>query len=383
VISQLANGYLVRHAATVAHQLRSGFSGTNTQLQPFFARWIAEATMTRIMQAMALGAATAALTAPVALGATAPDVTTGSTGTVADTGAVLEGTVNPNGTATHYFFEWGPSTAYGASGPSQLAGSGVKPLAVHIYASRLLSRTTYHYRLVAVNAVGTVAGADATFTTTGSSPPQVSTGPATQIGTTFATANGSINPEGAPTTWAVQYGPTKSYGVETFARSLPSGGSPVAVSATLRDLAAGTLFHYRLVARHGSSVVSYGPDQLFMTYPSPRRAPFVRARTAPHHAPTGPFVFTTLGRVEGPGSIPRSFACTGKVRVDWFLGRRRLRSRFAAVRPDCSYRATTRFTRAPARAKGKHGLALTVRVRFLGNRYLARASSGSQIVVLS
>jgi hypothetical protein len=362
VISQLANGYLVRHAATVAHQLRSGFSGTNTQLQPFFARWIAEATMTRIMQAMALGAVTAALTAPVALGATAPDVTTGSTGTVADTGAVLEGTVNPNGTATHYFFEWGPSTAYGASGPSQLAGSGVKPLAVHIYASRLLSRTTYHYRLVAVNAVGTVAGADATFTTTGSSPPQVSTGPATQIGTTFATANGSINPEGAPTTWAVQYGPTKSYGVETFARSLPSGGSPVAVSATLRDLAAGTLFHYRLVARHGSSV---------------------GARTAPHHAPTGPFVFTTLGRVEGPGSIPRSFACTGKVRVDWFLGRRRLRSRFAAVRPDCSYRATTRFTRAPARAKGKHGLALTVRVRFLGNRYLARASSGSQIVVLS
>jgi hypothetical protein len=97
----------------------------------------------------------------------APTATTGTASAVGTTTATLGGTVNPNGQATTYHFEYGPTTAYGASipVPDASAGSGTSAQAVSAAPTGLSASTTYHFRLVATSAGGTASGADASFTT--------------------------------------------------------------------------------------------------------------------------------------------------------------------------------------------------------------------------
>jgi hypothetical protein len=95
----------------------------------------------------------------------APVATTSAATNVNESSATLNGTEDPSGQATQYYFEYGPTANYGfETGPeSAAAGSAAAPVTATL--SRLLPATTYHYRLVAVNAGGTALGADGTFTT--------------------------------------------------------------------------------------------------------------------------------------------------------------------------------------------------------------------------
>ena len=79
--------------------------------------------------------------------------------------AKLRGTVNPNGVATKYRFEFGKTKAYGSKTTLKTAGAGSLPIAVSIAVSKLKSGTTYHYRVVAINASGTTFGTDRKFKT--------------------------------------------------------------------------------------------------------------------------------------------------------------------------------------------------------------------------
>jgi hypothetical protein len=100
---------------------------------------------------------------------------TASTGAALATGSFevrkLTGAVNPNNLPTTYWFEYGEedcSTSACASVPATQdadAGSGGAPVAVARFVNALEPSTTYHYRLVAENSVGTTMGADQTFTT--------------------------------------------------------------------------------------------------------------------------------------------------------------------------------------------------------------------------
>ncbi len=309
---------------------------------------------------------TLALSATVALAASSPTVTTGAVTSRHQTSAVLNGTVNPNGAATSYSFQWGLTTAYGAASATGSAGSGTAPVAVHTTADHLSPGTTYHYRLVATNSAGTTAGADRTFTTTGNPPPDVITGPASSLSSNSAVVNGTINPHGNPATWTVQYGTSTAYGVETFSGSLPPSTSPINVSTTLRSLASGTIFHYRFVARRSSTIVSYGADQQFMTYPRQRPTPSVRATTTPARKRFRPFSFTTTGQVSHPSWMPSAYACTGQVRVRWFRGGNAIKSVVVPLQPNCTFRAQTVFQRHWRRP-------LVGFIRFLGTGYLASA----------
>ena len=96
-----------------------------------------------------------------------PVVATGAASAVEMTSATLNGTVNPNGSATSYRFEWGTTAAYGNSTTLAGLGSGTSDQAVSQAISGLTASTTYHYRVVAVRtATGEVTpGADRTFTT--------------------------------------------------------------------------------------------------------------------------------------------------------------------------------------------------------------------------
>lgn len=98
---------------------------------------------------------------PVAVAA-APNATTGAATFVSNTGAVLNGTVDPNGVATTYYFEYGKTTSYGTKTTERSAGNNNGAIAVNAAISGLVAGTTYHYRVVAVGD-GTTRGADKTF----------------------------------------------------------------------------------------------------------------------------------------------------------------------------------------------------------------------------
>ncbi len=123
---------------------------------------------------------------------TAPSVSTGSASGVGTNAATLAGTVDPNSDATSYYFEYGTTAQYGSQSPTVAAGSGSEPQAVSTSLSNLTPGTTYHYRLVATNSLGTSATTDKTFTTsttTTTTPPPATTitaGPSGTIATTSA-----------------------------------------------------------------------------------------------------------------------------------------------------------------------------------------------------
>jgi hypothetical protein len=82
-----------------------------------------------------------------------------------DSSASLTGKVNPEGRQTTWFFQYGPTIAYGSSSPAVSVGAGTTAKAVVAAISSLSPATKYHYRLVAQSAAGTTLGADRTFTT--------------------------------------------------------------------------------------------------------------------------------------------------------------------------------------------------------------------------
>lgn len=100
-----------------------------------------------------------------------PRAITGGVSRVRGNSALLQGSVNPVGTQTTYFFQYGPTIAYGAQTPSASAGAGIVNVRVGQTASPFL--VGYHYRLVATNPNGTSLGHDRTFTTTSSGRPKV------------------------------------------------------------------------------------------------------------------------------------------------------------------------------------------------------------------
>jgi sugar lactone lactonase YvrE len=98
-------------------------------------------------------------TAPLARTNVATDRTT--------TSALLRGTVNPSGLQTTYFFEYGTTAAYGQRVPLEQAvpiGAGAKDRPVAELVTGLSAGTTYHYRVVAQNSLGTTFGLDRSFT---------------------------------------------------------------------------------------------------------------------------------------------------------------------------------------------------------------------------
>jgi hypothetical protein len=100
----------------------------------------------------------------------APKVSTNAATGIQEERATLNGTVNPNATATHYYFQYGPTSAYGSDIPALPggnAGSGTSEVPVSATVTGLEEGAIYHYRLVAENYWGTSYGTEHVVTTAG------------------------------------------------------------------------------------------------------------------------------------------------------------------------------------------------------------------------
>lgn len=94
-----------------------------------------------------------------------PTAKTDAASAVTYSTATLNGTVNPHGEATEYFFQYGTTDKFGSDTPLQPAGSGKATVNVSEAISGLAAFTTYHYRLVAISSAGASTGAEGTFKT--------------------------------------------------------------------------------------------------------------------------------------------------------------------------------------------------------------------------
>jgi hypothetical protein len=108
----------------------------------------------------------ASLLAPCsAQAATAPAAVTGAASGVSYSTATLTGTIDPKGSETLYYFQYGLTKAYTAQTGLLDAGAGTAAVHVSVALSGLAPLTAYHYRLVAVNGVGRTLGSDRVFST--------------------------------------------------------------------------------------------------------------------------------------------------------------------------------------------------------------------------
>ena len=113
-----------------------------------------------IDRSITVGADSVLLDLIYAAGAIVPEVNTAAATAVTSSAATLNGTVNANGTACVYYFEYGPTATYGSATVSYSTNANSS---VSVTISGLTANATYHYRLVASNANGTSFGADRTF----------------------------------------------------------------------------------------------------------------------------------------------------------------------------------------------------------------------------
>lgn len=98
--------------------------------------------------------------------------------------------------------------------------------------------------------------------------PTVATGTSTRVAPTTVRLWGTVNPNGAKTTYLFQYGRTNLYGTSTAITVAGNGTKKLTVKVDVGGLAPATTYHYRLVARNAGGV-SEGADRKFKTLAQP------------------------------------------------------------------------------------------------------------------
>ncbi|HEX2087116.1 MAG TPA: fibronectin type III domain-containing protein [Solirubrobacteraceae bacterium] len=191
-----------------------------------------------------------------------PVVTTGDARDITQTGATVDVSVNPNGNATTYAVEYGTTSDLGSTTAASAPVTGTTPADHAVALGGLEPGTTYHYHVTATNSAGTRTGTKRTFTTF---PP-----PGALVTTaktpTSATLSGTVDPNGTPTTWRIEYGTTTDYGSQTAESAPLTGDDPVGVVGTLTGLAPDTAYLARLVMTSGGGTAR-GTATTFTTPP--------------------------------------------------------------------------------------------------------------------
>ncbi len=112
-----------------------------------------------------------------------------------------------------------------------------------------------------------------------SSPPTVTTSSATDVTSSSATLNGTVNANGLSTTAWFNYGIASGSYTGTSTTQSVSGSSDTSVSIYVSGLSSGTGYYYRLVAQNNAGV-SYGSEKSFTTITSSTPVPTPTPTTA-------------------------------------------------------------------------------------------------------
>jgi len=119
--------------------------------------------------------------------------------------------------------------------------------------------STYYLRAYATNEVGTAYGNEVTFTTLGQVPSVIIQLP-TNVSTSAATLNGSVNPNYLATSITFEYGTSTNYGSTIPAAQSPISGQIIStVSAVISGLSAGTTYYFRIKAENSLGTVFSEP----------------------------------------------------------------------------------------------------------------------------
>ena len=193
--------------------------------------------------------------------------------------AVIGPDAPPTCGETHYKVEYGLTPGYGKSAPVE---EGALPRSfeedpVEVPLTGLTPRTEYHYRFVAfeecelepkthpgVKTTFTSKGEDATFTTL--QPALIEEEFSTDVRSTSATINATVNPLGFSTEYHFLYSPcgTGECAIPIPDEAIGSGKSDVAVQQHLQGLTAGQTYHYHLLASNPLGEVA-GEERSFTT----------------------------------------------------------------------------------------------------------------------
>ena len=195
----------------------------------------------------------------------APECITQPASNISPTGVTLNGTINANHATANVTFEYGPTVEYGqtlTAVQSPVSGNSITNVSISL--TGLSEGTTYHFRVKAINSIGSDEGEDMTFTTSGQVPVAI-TQAATNINTTQVTLNGIANANYSSTSVTFEYGTSTNYGM-TFSASPGNvtGNTNTNVSAVISNLNPGTTYHFRVKATN-SLGTTLGDDLTFTT----------------------------------------------------------------------------------------------------------------------
>ena len=227
----------------------------------------------------------------------APSVTTGTAVLSSQYLVNVYGTVNPNGSSTEIWVEYGtsspPSTPYG----KYSIGSGSSTVDVKIWIPRLQENTTYYYRIVAQSGGAVTYGSTNSFNTangavtssggsstsssnsgstsggsntssgtynSGSTAPSVITNGPASVSSNSVVLNGSINPNNTNTSFWFEFGSSQSLGQKTSIQSLNSTNSWQLVTGNISGLVPSTPYYYRVVAQNNFGT-NFGDIKNFTT----------------------------------------------------------------------------------------------------------------------
>lgn len=191
-----------------------------------------------------------------------PTVTTLPVSNLTGTSVSLNGSVNPNGLATNYHFQWGTTIAFGNTTAVTSAGSGNSVSNVSASLTGLTPGQTYYYRISATNADGTSNGETLSFVPGGV---VLTTAAISGINTNQATGGGTITEDGGSTVtargvcWATSENPT--VGANNFTTDGTGTGT---FSSTITGLSSSTTYYVRAYATNSNGTF-YGNQVSFVT----------------------------------------------------------------------------------------------------------------------
>jgi hypothetical protein len=212
-----------------------------------------------------------------------PVATTEAASEVTSETALLHGTVSADGgpqascefqyitkaqtdanlTAKAPEFEGASSVLCSPAGPF----TGTASHAVSAEVTGLGGGTPYRFRLLASNEQGSQPGDALSFRSAG---PQIVSESVQAVGVGDVTLSAEINPQGATSTYRVEYGPTTAYGQSSASALVGFAGdeSIHTVSVNIAGLSPATAYHFRFAATNAEGS-GKGGDLSLSTYPAP------------------------------------------------------------------------------------------------------------------